>query len=180
MAKQLSLLKADELLKLGFGQNRHAKFLGFVVFGAGVGADDDVVGFFADGAAELAAMLLDEFAGFFAAAAFEGAGEDEGFSGEFLALDFAFLGGWADSSGLQLFDQLTIGGLAEEFDNGFADLRAYLGDFFQILGFGVRQFFQRTEILGEQLSCAFADETYSKSVNQARKRVLLAGGDFIQ
>jgi len=70
---------------------------------------------------------------------FEGAGEDEGFSGEFLALDFAFLSGGADSSGLQLLISLAGGGLAEEFDDGFADLRAHLGDFFQILGFGVRQ-----------------------------------------
>src|SRR5258708_31933378 len=88
MAKQASLLKADELLKLGFGEDGYTEFFGFVVFAARVGADYDVVGFFADGAAELAAVLLHEFAGFFAATAFAGAGEDEGFAGLFLALDF--------------------------------------------------------------------------------------------
>src|SRR5260370_736127 len=139
MAKQASLLKSDEFFKFGFGEDGYTEFFGFVVFGARVRADDDVVGFFADGAAELAAVLLDKFAGFFAAAVFEGAGEDEGFPGEFLALDFAFLGGWAGSGGVQLFDQLAVGGLAEEFDDGFAVLRASLGVFFQIVGLGVRQ-----------------------------------------
>src|SRR5258708_17428644 len=103
MAKQASLLRSDEFFKFGFGEDGYTEFFGFVVFGARVRADYDVVGFFADGAAELAAMLLYEFAGFFAAAVLEGAREDEGFSGEFLALDFAFLGGLADSPGFQLF-----------------------------------------------------------------------------
>src|SRR4029077_1940680 len=113
MGKQLSLLQADELLKLGFGQNRHAQLLGLVVLGAGVGADYNVVGLFANGAAQLAAMLLHEFAGLFAAAAFQRPGEDERFTREFLAFDFTLFGGGAPSRGMKLFDQLAIGGFAE-------------------------------------------------------------------
>src|ERR1700676_4820384 len=100
MAKQPSLFEADELLKLGFSKHGDTEFLGLVVFGARVGADDDIVGLFANRSAELAAMLEDEFARFFAAAAFEGAGEDERFSGEFLAFDFALFGGGADARGV--------------------------------------------------------------------------------
>src|ERR1700720_3710719 len=149
MAKQLSLLKADELLKFGFGQNRYAEFLGLVVFGAGVGADDDIVGFFADGATELAAMLQDKFGGFFAAAVFEGPGEDEGFPGEFLAFDFTFFGGGTDSRGVKFLDQLAVGRLAEKFDDALADLRANLGDFLQFLRLGFFQFFERAEIFSK-------------------------------
>src|SRR5258706_12171104 len=115
MAKQASLLKSDEFFKFGFGEDGYTEFFGFVVFGARVRADYDVVGFFADGAAELAAVLLDKFAGFFAAAALEGAGEDEGFPGEFLALDFAFLGGLGGSPGFQPFFYLAVGGLSGGF-----------------------------------------------------------------
>src|SRR6267142_4949061 len=84
--KQPSLFQADQFFKFGFGEDRHAQFFGLVIFGAGVGTDDDVVGFLADGAAELAAVLLDELAGFFTAAVLESAGEDERFPCEFLAL----------------------------------------------------------------------------------------------
>ena len=104
MAKQLSLLTANEFFELGFGENGHAEFLGFVVLGAGVGADHNVVGLLADGATEFAAMLLDDFAGFLTAAALEGAGEYEGFSGEFLTFDFAFFGGRANSGGVKFLD----------------------------------------------------------------------------
>src|SRR5258708_34248817 len=119
MAKQASLIKSDEFFKFGFGEDGYTEFFGFVVFGARVRADDDVVGFFADGAAELAAVLLDEFACFFTATVFEGSGKDEGFSGEFLALDFAFLGGWAGSRGVQLFGRLSGCGLPEEIGDDF-------------------------------------------------------------
>src|SRR5258708_22355848 len=126
MAKQASLLKSDEFFKFGFGEDGYTEFFGFVVFGARVRADDDVVGFFADGAAELVAVLLDKFAGFFAAAVFEGAGEDEGFPGEFLALDFAFLGGLADSPRLPLFYQPAGVRVPQEIDHCFAVLLGFL------------------------------------------------------
>src|SRR5208282_3149675 len=61
-------LQPEELLEFGFRQNRHSQFFRLLVFGAGVGADYDVVGFLADGAGNFAAVLEDEFAGFFAAA----------------------------------------------------------------------------------------------------------------
>src|SRR6266403_2769196 len=81
MAKQASLLKSDEFFKFGFGEDGYTEFFGFVVFGARVRADYDVVGFFADRAAEFAAVLLHEFACFFTATVFEGAGEGEGVAG---------------------------------------------------------------------------------------------------
>src|SRR6202167_6216162 len=68
----------EEFVEFGFGEDGDVEFFGFVAFGAGVGADDDVVGFFADGGGEFAAMLQDEFAGFFAGAIGKAAGEDEG------------------------------------------------------------------------------------------------------
>src|SRR5271168_2541932 len=106
-----SLLRREKLFEIGFGEDGDAEFFGFVVFGAGVGADDDVVGFFGDGGGEFAAVLLDEFAGFFAGAIGEAASEDEGFAGELLAFDFAFFGGGVDAGFVQPLDELAIGGL---------------------------------------------------------------------
>ena len=54
---------------------------GFVEFRAGGFPGEEVVGFLGHGAGDLAAVLLDE--GFVVVAGFgEGAGDDEGFSGE--------------------------------------------------------------------------------------------------
>src|SRR5260221_9679479 len=101
MAKRASLLGADELFKFRFGEDSDAEFLGFVIFGAGVRADDDIVGLLANRTTQLAAMLLDKFARFLAAAAFQCAGEDERFASELLTLDFTLLGRRADSRGMQ-------------------------------------------------------------------------------
>ena len=62
---------------MGFVEDGDAQGFGFVEFGAGVGADDHVAGFLADGAAGFAAVRGDEGFGFFAAAIRERAGEDE-------------------------------------------------------------------------------------------------------
>ena len=86
-------LEAEKFFEIGFGEDSDAEFLGFVVFGAGVCADYHVVGFFAYGAGNFAAVLEDEFAGFFAGTVIEAAGEDKGFAGQSLAFDFALFGG---------------------------------------------------------------------------------------
>src|ERR1700757_1599519 len=135
MAKQASLLLADELFKFRFGEDGYAEFLSLIVLRPRVDADYNIVSFLADGAAELATVLLDEFPGFFAAAAFERAGEHERFAREFLAFDFTFFGGGSDSRGVKLLNQLTVGRFTEKFHDAFADLGTNLGDPFQIFRF---------------------------------------------
>jgi hypothetical protein len=44
------LAGAGQLVEFGFCKDGDAEFLGFVIFRSGVGADDDVVRFLADGA----------------------------------------------------------------------------------------------------------------------------------
>src|SRR5271157_1176022 len=119
-----SLFDANEFFKFGFGEHGYAEFLRFAVLGAGVGTDDDVVGFLADRTAEFAAMLQHQLAGFFPAAVFERAGEDERFPGKFLAFDFAFFGGGANSRGVESLNQLAVGRFAEKLHNALADLGA--------------------------------------------------------
>src|SRR5580704_6580768 len=171
---------AKQFLEFGFGEDGDAEFFGFVVFRAGVGADDDVVGFFADGAGEFAAVLLDEFAGFFAGAIGEAASEDEGFSGELLAFDFALFGGGMHAGFVKLFDELAIRWLGEEFDNGGGNFGADFVHCLKLLFLCGGQLFQRGKLFGKQLARSFAYGEYSQRINQARQAVFLAAFDFFK
>ena len=71
----------DEGLEGGFVEDGDVEGFGFVAFGAAAFAGEDVVGFGGDGAADCAAEVVD--VGFhFVAVEGEGAGDDEGFTGE--------------------------------------------------------------------------------------------------
>jgi hypothetical protein len=48
----------EEFLEFGFGKGGYTQFLGFIGFGAGIGTNDDIVGFFADRTGDFAAVLL--------------------------------------------------------------------------------------------------------------------------
>jgi hypothetical protein len=133
----------EELIEFVLSEDGDAEFLGFIVFGARVGADDDVVGFLADGAGNFAAVLLDEFGGGFARAVGETAGEDEGFAGEFLALDDALFGGWFDTVLVELFDDLLIGRFGEKFGDAGCDFWADFADFEQLFFCGRGEFIER-------------------------------------
>src|SRR5580704_7115716 len=148
---------AKQFLEFGFGEDGDAEFFGFVVFRAGVGADDDVVGFFADGAGEFAAVLLDEFGGGFAGAVGEAAGEDEGFAGEFLAFDDALFGGWLDAVFVELLDDFLVGRFGEEFGDAGCDLGTDFADFKKLFFGCGGEFIERGEMGGEELAGAFAD-----------------------
>ena len=114
----------EEFVEVGFGEDGDAEFFGFVVFGAGIGTDDHVVGFLADGAGNFPAMLLHQFRSFFAGASSEATGENEALPGKLVALHFALFRGGMDTDSVQLFNELAVRGLGEELDNRGCDLGA--------------------------------------------------------
>src|SRR5208337_2825247 len=173
-------LQAEELLEFGFGEDGDAEILGFVVFGAGIGADYDVVGFLADGAGNFAAVLEDEFAGFFAAAIGQPAGEDEGLSGELLAFHFTLFRGRAHSLIAQLLDNFAVRGFGEKLRNTSSHLRPHLRHILQFFRLRRSKLVQRRKMLRQQLPCALSYKLNAQRKNEARERVLLTGANFLQ
>ena len=106
-----------------FGEDGDAQGFGLVVLGAGGGADDDVVGFLADRAGGLAAVLEDEAVELLARAR-EGAGEDERFPRKARAARGAAGLGEAEAVFFEALEQVAIGLFGEELGDARSDARA--------------------------------------------------------
>ena len=111
-----------------FGEDGNAEGFGFVEFGAGVGADDDVVGLFADRAGGFAAVFEDEALELFARAR-ERAGEDEGFPGEACAARGAARLGEAQTVFFETPQQVAVGFFRKKLGDAGGDAQADFGDF---------------------------------------------------
>jgi len=125
-------------------------------------------------------VLHYELRGVFAAAVGQGAGEDEGFAGEFLALHHALFGSGADAGFIELLDNFLVGGFGEKFGDGRSHFGADLGYFEELFFRSFRQLIERREAIGEELAGAFAHHANAEGVDEAGQSVFFAGGNLIE
>ena len=104
--------------------------------------------------------------------AFERARQHKSLSGQLRALLF-FLPGEGQAGFAQIGDQFAIVFIAEKFHDTLRNSWSYFVHFLKFLGARVHDCVQASEVFGQELRRAFADEPYPEAVNHALERQLL-------
>ena len=147
-------------------------------FASGGFAREDPAGLLADGTADLAAVLFDEFAGFFAFHARECAGDDGGLPLEKRLYDALEFGGAAECYEFVDFLRVALG--VEEVVDGLSDAFADVIHVLQILYGGGTDRFERAEVLREVSGAGAAHEADTETVQQVFEATSLGGGDGVK
>src|ERR1700676_901216 len=135
---------------------------------AGIGADHYKTCQLAYRTRYFAAMAHDFRARFFARAARQGTGEDEGHFRESRIFRRLSIPGHLQSFILEAFDQLLVRLLGKKISDAVGDFRPDFRNLDKLFFSCFGELWEGGEMIREELSGALADEAHAQRVNQAR------------